>query len=67
MYRVVFNDQSGRYRVERKGWLGWNFVQTESGDYPGFDTLEQAREWTREHGKCQGTGLRRWRVVDCCA
>jgi hypothetical protein len=67
MYRVVFNDQSGRYRVERKGWLGWGFVQDESGDYLGFETLEQARAWVRENKQCQGTtGPRRWRVVDCC-
>ena len=66
MYRVVFNDQSGRYRVERKGWLGWSFVQDESGDYLGFETLEQARAWVRENKHCQGTTEpRRWRVVDC--
>jgi hypothetical protein len=67
MFRVVFNDQSGRYRVERKGWFGWNFVQDESGQYVGFDTLEQARAWVREHQNCRGTGgPRRWRIVDCC-
>ena len=67
MYRVVLNDQSGRYRVERKGWLGWSFVQAESGDYLGFESLEQARAWVREHQQCSdNTGPRRWRVVDCC-
>lgn len=67
MYRVVFNDQSGRYRIERKGWFGWNFVQDESGDYLGFGTLEQARVWVSEHNDCVGKGPRRWRIVDCCS
>lgn len=67
MYRIVYNDQSGRYRIERKGMLGWNFVEDEAGDYLSLDTLEQARAWIREHAECSGTGPRRWRVVDCCA
>lgn len=67
MYRVVFNEQSGRYRVERKGLLSWSFVEDQNGDYLAFETLEAARAWVREHAKCGDTGPRRWRVVDCCA
>lgn len=66
MYRVVFNDQTGRYRVERKGWFGWSFVEDEAGNYLGFETVEQARAWVRNHSTCAGSGPRRWRVVGCC-
>jgi hypothetical protein len=67
MYRVVINDQTGRYRVEKREWLGWNFVRDEAGDYLGFDGIEQARAWINERCRSSQTGPRRWRVVDCCA
>ena len=66
-YRIVFNEQTGRYRVERRSWWSWDFVYDASGEgYATFDSLQQAREFVcREHGKA-APAHRRWRVVDPC-
>jgi hypothetical protein len=66
-YRIVKNDHTGSYRVERRGWFGWSFVMTESGeDYASFDSYEQACRFVcgKLRGKVDAT--RRWRIVNHC-
>jgi len=66
-YRIVFNEQSGRYRVERHGWAGWTFVTADSGeDYLTFDSYEAARRFVCARRRTGHDTGRRWRVVDLC-
>lgn len=68
-YRIVVNEQSGKYRVEKRGMLGWQFVMDAAGtDYLTFDSREAAQQHV-----CSARQLRvgpqhhrRWRVVDTC-
>lgn len=68
-YRIVFNEQTECYRVERRGWLGWSFVMNAAGDdYVSFSRYADARRFV-----CRATrhrrygGQRRWKVVDLCS
>lgn len=70
-YRIVFNEHTGKYRVERRSLFGWQFVMDEGrADYLTFDSREAAQQYvcaTRQVGAGRPSH-RRWRVVDtCCA
>ena len=66
--RIVLNEQTGRYRIERRHWWGWSFVMAESGEhYATFDRCEDARDYACRHRRRSAAGQRRWRVVDLCA
>jgi hypothetical protein len=67
MYRIVHNEQSAAYRVEKRGWLGWAFVSDpQTGDYLGFDSLEDARTWVRSRVQHGNGASRRWKIVSDC-
>ena len=65
-WRIVVNDQSGRYRIETRHWWGWEFVTDEDGQYLSFDDCEQAKRWACQHLRRRDPGYRRWRIVDWC-
>jgi hypothetical protein len=66
-YRIVFNKQTGRYRVEKRGWAGWSFVTAErGGDYLTFDSCEAARRFICARRRPRRDVGRRWQVVDLC-
>lgn len=66
-YRVVFNEHSGRYRVERRYWWGWGFVMDPSGkDYATFEHCRDARRFICERQTGKPGAPRRWRVVGDC-
>ena len=66
-YRIVYNEQTGRYRIDRRGWLGWSFVMSPSGDdYASFDSYHEA---CRFACKLQVQGMdrhRRWKIIGPC-
>lgn len=65
--RIVFNEQTERYRIERRGLLGWNFVTDEaSGKYLSFADLADAKAWVRDHASDQSPNHRRWKVIYVC-
>ncbi len=66
MYRIVHNEQTGSYRVERRGVFGWSFVMDPNrNDYRAFDSFESACRWIqRKSGPDNAT--RRWKVVSDC-
>ena len=67
MYRIVHNQQTDAFRIERRGFLGWTFVtDPDNGDYLGFDDLESARRWVRRHTRRDAAEGRRWKVVADC-
>ena len=67
MYRIVHNEHTGLYRVEKRGWFSWNFVtDPDSGEYLGFDGFEEARDWICEQSGKPGAADRRWKVVQDC-
>jgi hypothetical protein len=67
VYRIVHNPTTDRYRVEKRGLLGWAFVNDKtSGNYLEFRDIEAAKAWI-----CATTGVkdlpgRRWQVVSDC-
>lgn len=66
MYRIVHNELTGKYRVEKHGLLGWNFVtDPQSGDYLDFEELAGARDWICARRR-PDAGPRRWREVSDC-
>lgn len=68
MYRIVHNEQTGAYRVERRGLFGWGFVtDPQSGDYLAFADLDAARSWVRIRQHPGKAGWRRWKVVSDCS
>ena len=41
-YRIVFNEETRRYRVERRRWWGWSFLMEAAGeDYATFADFER--------------------------
>jgi hypothetical protein len=67
MYRIVHNEQTGNYRVEKRGLLGWAFVSDpQTRDYLGFADAESARRWIRSKTRQNDNSARRWRVVSDC-
>jgi len=68
MYRIVHNERSGSFRVERRGLLGWAFVtDPATRDYLSFRDLDEARTWVRQRARADDTGPRRWKVVSDCS
>lgn len=67
MYRIVHNEQTNKYRVEKRGLLGWAFVNDpQTGDYLGFDKVDEARRWVKNHIRRDNQSTRRWKVVSDC-
>ena len=65
-YRIVYNKQSGLFRVEQRRWWGWNFVMDESGeDYLSFADCRDAQRFVCRKQRQQGH--RRWRVIGSCS
>lgn len=66
--RIVYNEKTGLYRVERRGWMGWTFVMDEARhDYATFERYEDARRFACEAQERRATRQhRRWKVVDFC-
>jgi len=67
MYRIVHNEQTGSYRVEKRGLFGWAFVSDpKNGDYLGFEDADAARNWIRSKVSRNEHDNRRWKVVADC-
>ena len=67
MYRIVHNEQTKQYRVEKRGLLGWAFVNDpQTGDYLGFDETDKARHWVKNNVRRNDENNRRWKVVAEC-
>jgi len=66
-WRIVYNEQTRRYRIETRRWWGWDFVPDDASDaYRSFTEFEAARRWACRHLGGQTQRSRRWRVVDVC-
>lgn len=67
MYRIVHNEQTGAFRVEKRGLLGWAFVSDpQTGDYLGFEDADAARQWIRGKVRRDNDNTRRWQIVSDC-
>lgn len=67
MYRIVHNEQTSSYRVEKRGFFGWNFVtDPDSSDYLRFDDVEAACRWINARSRPAVADTRRWKVVSEC-
>lgn len=67
MYRIVHNELTGAYRVEKRGLLGWAFVTSQdSGDYLDFDSYDQACRWIGRKNSAEKPSGRRWKTVSVC-
>ena len=65
IYRKVYNDDTGIYRVQKLGLFGWSFVTEPDGnDYLNFNSSEEAENWICKH--TQNNENRRWRIIDTC-
>lgn len=65
--RIVFNDQTDLYRVERRRWWGWSSVLDSSGEhYASFECCEDAREFVCKHMQRKNSSHRRWKVIGIC-
>ena len=68
MYRIVHNQQTDSYRVEKRGLLGWAFVSDpQTGDYLTFDDVSKARRWVCTKVRHKDPDTRRWKVVSDCS
>jgi len=66
-YRIVFNERTGRYRVERRRWWGWGFVMDAAGeDYLSFADYRDAQCFVCRQRRPLSGEQRRWKVVDPC-
>ena len=67
MYRLVHNEQTNTYRVEKRGLLGWAFVTNPRSDgYLGFNRLDAARAWIRNQSPKNVDDNRRWKIIQDC-
>lgn len=67
MYRILHNQQTSSYRIEKRGFFGWNFVLEQgSGDYLQFEDLASARRWVAAAIESRRKPDRRWNVVSEC-
>ena len=68
MFRIVHNEQTDLYRVEKRGPFGWSFVDNpDTHDYLNFDDLDSARAWICQQTQKRTDRNRRWKVVSDCA
>ena len=66
-WRVVYNDQTQRYRIESKRWWGWEFiVDADSDNYLSFSSCIEARNWVCQRMTAYERPARRWRVLTIC-
>ena len=66
-YRIVFNEHSGQYRIERRSLWGWSFLTDGGGrEYLTFADYEAARRHLCRRLKRRVHTHRRWRVLDLC-
>ena len=64
-WRIVYNKETRRYRIEQKRWWGWDFVVNASaGEYISFTDLADAKRWACHHLGQQRQTAQRWQVVD---
>ena len=67
-FREVFNEDTGMYRVEQQGILGWSFVtESATGDYINFNSHEVAQQWICAKMDHKKNNNRRWKVVNSCS
>lgn len=67
MYRIVHHELTGDYRVEKRGLLGWSFVDDpQSSDYLTFADRQAASAWVRQNRPRSTDATRRWKVVADC-
>jgi len=67
MYRIVYNEQTDTYRVEKRGLLGWAFVNDpQTGDYLSFHDIGKARHWVKNKVRRNDENNRRWKIVAEC-
>ena len=66
-FRIVYNDRTRLYRVEKRGWWGWSCALDEQGqDYATLASYEEARRFACRKGFQRDRSLRRWTVVNPC-
>lgn len=66
-YRIVYNEETERYRVEKRGLTGWHFLMNKQGDdYATFVEYEDARCFACRHRSKRSLIPRRWRILDMC-
>ena len=67
-FRIVYNERTDLYRVEKRGWAGWSFVMDEKGgDYATFRSCSAAKRFIcHRQGSRRAASFRRWQVVDGC-
>lgn len=68
MYRIVFNEQTAQFRIEKRGLIGWNFVTDDAtGNYLTFTDRAVAEAWVCDHAANPSNDYRRWKVVSDCS
>lgn len=66
-WRIVYNEQTKRYRIQCKRWWGFDFVlNPTTGAYLSFADCEAARNWACRNLKRNDQRQRRWRVMSAC-
>ena len=66
-YRIVHNEMTSRYRIEKRGFFGWSFVTApDGGDYLSFTDAEAARTWICKKTRRDTDANRRWKVITEC-
>lgn len=67
MHRIVYNEQTSTYRIEKRGLFGWNFVIDQAtSDYLRFDDIDAACRWIDANTVESASVSRRWKVVNEC-
>lgn len=66
-YHIVFNEETARYRVERRRWWGWGFLTDASGEnYATFNDFDGARRFACQQSGRFPEARRRWRIIGIC-
>ena len=66
-YRIVFNERTVQYRIERRRLWGWSFVMDDQGrDYLTFADYQAACRHLCALRDRRGDTHRRWRVLEPC-
>lgn len=66
-WRVVYNAQTERYRIELRRWWGWDFVANQTtGAYVAFDDYAAAGDWACRRLVRKDRHSRRWRALSIC-
>jgi hypothetical protein len=66
-YRIVFNAQTRKFRIEQRRLWDWSFVMDDTGEqYATFDSYEAAQRVVCALRRTRINRNRRWQVVDTC-